>query len=70
MAFFFASGVAFGTDPFFLFELDYGGCDGSVVAVLMPGCVAAVTEDDLVRVGGVASSAVYADGCFAGFAAF
>ncbi len=67
---FFAGGVAVGADPFFLFELDDGGGDGAVVAVLVPGGVAAVAEDDLVRGWGVSAAAVYADGGFARFAAF
>lgn len=60
---------AFEAEPFFFFELDDGGGDGAVVAKLVPGRVAAVAEDDLVGVWGVASAAVYADGGFAGFAA-
>lgn len=65
-----AGGGAVGAEPFFLFDLDDGGGDGAVVAVLVPGDVAAVAEDDLVGFGGVASAAVYAHGCFARFASF
>lgn len=67
---FLAGGVAVGADPFFLFKLDHRGGDGAVVAVLVPGGVAAVAEDDLVRGWGVSAAAVYADGGFARFAAF
>lgn len=70
VGFFFANGVAVGTDPFLLFEEDDGGGDGAVVAVLMPGRVAAVAEDDLVGGRGVSAAAVDADGGFAWFAAF
>ena len=70
MGFFLAHDFAFEAEPFFFFELDDGGGDGPVVAELVPGRVASVAEDDLVRVWGMASAAVYADGCFAGFSAF
>lgn len=70
MGFLVACHAAFAAEPFFLFDLDYGRCDGAVVAVLVPGRVAAVAEDDLVAGGGVPAPAVYADGGFAGFAAF
>ena len=64
---FLADDFAFKAEPFFFFELDDGGGDGPVMAELVPGRVASVTEDDLVGVWGMASAAIYADGCFAGF---
>lgn len=70
VGFFLADDFAFEAEPFFFFELDDGGGDGSVVAELMPGGVASVAEDDLVGVGGVPSAAIYADGCFAGLSTF
>lgn len=70
VGFFLAGDFAFEAEPFFLLELDDGGSDRAVVAELVPGRVAAVAEDDLVRVWGVPSAAVYADGGFAGFSAF
>ena len=70
VGFFLAGDFAVGAEPFFFFELDDGRGDGAVVAELVPGRVAAVAEDDLVAVGGVAAAAVYADGGFAGFSAF
>ena len=70
VGFFLARDFAFEAEPFFFFELDDGGGDGSVVAKLVPGRVAAVAEDDLVGVWGVPSAAIYANGCFAGFSAF
>lgn len=70
VGFLFTHGVAIGADPFFLFEEDDRRGDGAVVAVLVPGRVAAVAEDDLVRGRGVPAAAIDADGGFAGFAAF
>ncbi len=70
VGFFLADDFAFEAEPFFFFELDDGGGDGPVVAELVPGRVASVAEDDLVGVWGMASAAIYADSCFAGFSAF
>ena len=49
--FFVAQDFAVGAVPFFFFDEDHAGCDGSVVAVLVPGRVASVAEDDLVAAG-------------------
>ena len=70
VGFFLANEFAFETEPFFFFELDDGGGDGPIVAELVPGRVASVAEDDLVGVWGMASAAIYADSCLAGFSAF
>ena len=64
-----AEDVAVGAEPFALLDADDFLADGWTVAVLVPGAVAAVAEDDHVAEGTVTAAAVLADGGFAGLAA-
>ena len=64
-----AEDVAVGAEPFALLDADDFLADGWAVAVLMPGIVAAVAEDDHVAEGTVTAAAILADGGFAGLAA-
>ena len=61
--------VAVGAEPFAFLDADDFLADWLVVAVLVPGTVAAVAEDDHVAEGTVTAAAILADGGFACFAA-
>lgn len=65
---FLAQDVAVGAEPFALLDADDFLADGWAVAVLVPGTVAAVAEDDHVAEGTVTAAAILADGRFAWFA--
>ena len=67
--FFAAEDVAVGAEPFAFLDADDFLADGRAVAVLVPGTVAPVAEDDHVAERTVTAAAILADGRFAGFAA-